>query len=81
MAQNQTTDKPVGQEIGDTPAFYVDAFIVSINGDRIRLTFGEHIEGKTYYRTAVCIPISDAQALSKDIPELIERYQKVGAKE
>lgn len=64
------------ESITSVPAYYANSFIVSVNQDRIRITFGENLEGKTYYRTAVSMPISDGESLSDDIIVLLKKFRE-----
>ena len=67
---------PIAIPQGEVPAIYADSFTLSIRADRLRIAFGEYLEGKVYYRTAVSVPLDDAKSLSKDIIELLERQRR-----
>jgi hypothetical protein len=73
--ESDTPEVPIAIPQGDVPAIYADSFTLSIRSDRLRISFGEYLDGKVYYRTAVSIPLSDANSLSKDIAELLERQR------
>jgi hypothetical protein len=77
MAKNRiVTEEQFPEIAGEVVAIFSNTFVVSVSDQRIRLTFGEYIEGKTYYRSAISMPIEDAESLSADITNLLNRFRE-----
>jgi hypothetical protein len=62
-------------------AIYCDTYYINVWPDYMRLTFGEALEGKAYYRQAVAMPIGDAESLANDILTLVKEHRESLVKE
>jgi hypothetical protein len=54
---------------------YCDAYIVSVFPNIVRIAFGEALEGETYYRTAIAMPLREAEDLARSILESIKQQR------
>lgn len=68
-------------EITPLPTTFVDSFFLSYWSENVKIIFGETIDGKEYWRSAVILPLSDAEALSKRLAEAIAEVKAKSKKE
>jgi hypothetical protein len=73
IKEDAVTDEDV-EKIGAIPSTFSDSFIVTVGIDGIRLSFGERLGTKTYYRVAVQLPRADAESLAADITTMLARW-------
>jgi hypothetical protein len=68
---SQSYDEPIAQ----IPATFVDTFTINWWGGNLRITFGEFLSGKKYYRNAIVMPFSDAEVLANYILDIVQKDQ------
>ena len=54
---------------------YCDSYFVSVWPDIVRIAFGEALDGETYYRAAVAMPLNEAEELARSILDSIEQQR------
>ena len=54
--ESDTPEIPIAIPQGEVPAIYAGSFTLAIRSDRLRISFGEYLDGQIYYRSAVSIP-------------------------
>lgn len=64
--------KPMPEGVGEIPAFYVDTWYYNWWPTGLRLTFGERLSGKSYYRTAIMLDVPEIKRLIKGLQEVID---------
>ena len=60
-------DEVARQAAADVPALFVDGYFLNSWPGHIRIAFGEYLAGKGRYRTAVVLPLEDAESLAADL--------------
>ncbi len=72
----KSDDRNDTELIDSLPAFYVDTFSLVWRSDRMRIVFGEYLHQKAHHRTAIAMPLVDAEALANSILEALEEQKK-----
>ena len=62
-------------EPGDLPAFHSNRFTVGVGDEVTRFAFGEDVDGKLYYRSAISMTTADAIVLANMILALVEKHR------
>jgi hypothetical protein len=60
---------------------YCDSYFLTTWPNIVRIAFGESLEGESYYRTAVIMPVEDAEDLAKSILDFVQRLREEKAAE
>jgi hypothetical protein len=58
------------------PALYTDAYYLNYWTGHIRIALGEALGGKSHYRTAVVLPIEDAESLAADLTAMVKELRE-----
>jgi hypothetical protein len=60
----------------ELPGLYTDAYTLFWWAGRIRIAFAEYLNEEMHYRTAIVMPVEDAESLAKDILDAVEKARK-----
>jgi len=64
------------ERVGSIPAVYVDQWWTTIWAGGMRVTFGEEIAGKSFFRSAIMLDYSDVVALRDHLTARIARMEE-----
>lgn len=78
--QERETQEAGPEGTGEISAIYCDTYYINVWPTYLRLTFGETLEEKAYYRQAIAMPIGQAESLANDILSLVKQYREDEAK-
>jgi hypothetical protein len=80
--RSKTSDEVEGDDPTQMPlaaremaAPYCDAYFVSVWPDIVRIAFGEALDGETYYRTAIAMPLREAEEFARSILDSIQQQR------
>jgi hypothetical protein len=73
--ETEDTDEPLPQAARRIPATFCDTYYLSYWPDRVRIALGERLEGETYFRVSVMMPMGAVRALHRAISEILEEYE------
>ncbi len=66
----------VPEGITQLTAVFVDSFFLTYWEKYLKISFGETIDGKEYWRSAVVLPVDDAEILARRLAEAIKEIKE-----